>query len=105
MAEADPRVEHNEAAKQYEVRVDGALALLQYERDGDRMICTHTEVPDALEGRGIGSLLAKTALDDAREGHLRVVPRCPFVRVYIERHPEYAPLVDPEYARRGRRDT
>lgn len=100
MAVDDLNVEHNEAASQYEVQVEGATALLQYEREGDRVICTHTEVPDALEGRGIGSLLARTALDDAREQHLRVVPRCPFVRAYIERHPEYADLVDPSYGRR-----
>ena len=64
-----------------------------YDRDGDRIVFTHTLVPASLEGRGIASVLARTALDDARSRHLRVVPLCPFVRDYIERHPEYQELV------------
>src|SRR4051795_9653597 len=83
----------NEAAHQFEVHVDGLLARLMYERAGGRLILIHTEVPDALAGRGIGSALARTALDDAGARQLRVVPRCPFVRSYIERHPEYRSLV------------
>ena len=93
MADASLTVTNNEVAQQFEVDVGGLLARLVYERTGGRIILIHTEVPAALEGRGIGSLLARTALDDAGARQLRVVPRCPFVRSYIERHPEYRGLV------------
>jgi uncharacterized protein len=61
-----------------------------YRREGDRVVFTHTEVDDAFEGRGVGSVLVRTALDAVREEGLRVVAECPFVRSYVERHPEYA---------------
>jgi len=60
---------------------------------GGRVNFIHTEVPAGLEGHGVGSLLARTALDDARARQLRVVPSCPFVRGYIRRHPEHRGLV------------
>jgi predicted GNAT family acetyltransferase len=86
-------VTNNEAEHQFEARVDGQLAVLVYNRNGDRIVFTHTLVPEVLEGRGIASVLARTALEDARARRLRVVPLCPFVRGYIERHPEYRTLV------------
>ena len=63
-----------------------------YRRYPDRIVFTHTVVDDAFEGRGVGSTLVRAALDAVREEGLRVVPQCPFVRSYIERHPEYADL-------------
>jgi predicted GNAT family acetyltransferase len=63
-----------------------------YRRHSDRIVFTHTVVDDAFEGRGVGSTLVRAALDAARDEGLRVVPQCPFVRSYIERHPEYADL-------------
>ena len=54
---------------------------------------THTEVPRALEGKGVGNVLAKTGLEWARSEGLRVIPICPFVAAYIARHPDYADLV------------
>jgi predicted GNAT family acetyltransferase len=87
-------VQRNEAAQRYETVVEGSPAIIQYEQDGDRIVFLHTEVPEALEGRGIGSALARAALEDARDRNLTVVPRCPFVRAYIRRHPEYETLLD-----------
>jgi uncharacterized protein len=63
-----------------------------YRRYPDRIVFTHTVVDDAFEGRGVGSTLVRAALDAVRDEGLRVVPQCPFVRSYIERHPEYADL-------------
>ena len=78
----------------YEVTVDGELAgFAEYrDRDGARVF-THTEVLDAFEGKGIGSELARGALDAARGSGVRVVARCPFIARYIERHGEYADLL------------
>ena len=93
MADIDVR----DAAEQtrYEIRVDGELAgFAQYHDRAHRRVFVHTEIDDAFEGQGLGSKLASAALDDVRERGLRVVPLCPFIARYIERHPAYADLVD-----------
>ncbi len=89
----DVTVTDNEAARRYEAHVDGQLALLQYRRSGDRLDLVHTEVPEELEGQGIGGALARFALEDARSHHWTVIPSCPFVASYIRRHSEYQDLV------------
>jgi predicted GNAT family acetyltransferase len=88
-----PNVVHNEAEHRFEVHQDGELAVALYQREGSMIVFTHTGVPESMEGAGVGSALAKTALDYARDNHLLVLPLCPFIRSYIERHPEYQPLV------------
>jgi predicted GNAT family acetyltransferase len=92
---ADVEVRKNEPENRYEAYVDGELAgFAAYEVDDERIVFTHTEVADAFEGMGVGSALARGALDDVRaNGNRRVVPRCPFVRSWIERHPDYQDLV------------
>jgi len=87
---------HNAEESRYEGWVDGELAgLAAYRLDEPRIVFTHTEVEDAFEGKGIGSAITRFALDDVRErGELRVVPQCPFVSSWIERHPGYQDLVD-----------
>jgi predicted GNAT family acetyltransferase len=90
-----PPVEHDETSKQFQLRIDGHLALIQYARSGDRIVFLHTEVPPPLEGRGVGGRLARAALDYARDHKLSVVSRCPFVAAYIRKHPEYQALVPP----------
>ena len=67
--------------------------MIAYRDAGGVRYYTHTEVPQALEGRGIASLMAKVVLDEAQAENLTIVPLCPFVRGYIERHPQYKPLV------------
>jgi predicted GNAT family acetyltransferase/glutaredoxin len=82
------------AAHRYELILDGQrIGLLAYRRRDDRVALTHTEVSPECEGRGFGSRLAAAALDDARRQGLVVVPLCPFITHYIERHPEYRDLV------------
>lgn len=89
-------VVHNEQQSRFEVSQEGQLAILEYRRVGNQILFTHTGVPSALEGRGIGGALAKRGLDYARDQKLEVVPLCPFVRGYIERKPEYQSLVKQE---------
>jgi len=88
-------VRDNRQARRYEIEADGHVAATWYRLRPGVITFTHTEVPSALEGRGIGSALAKGVLDDARRRGLKVVPLCPFVAAYIERHPEYRDLVVP----------
>lgn len=86
-------VENNRREARYELTVDGEVAIAAYQIDGDTIVFDHTVVPDALEGRGIGSKLVAHALDDARAQGMRVVPNCAFVAAFIERQPDYADLV------------
>jgi len=87
-------VADNPAEHRYEAFVGGALAGYAEYRDGPgRRIFTHTKVDDAFEGHGVGGALASAALDDVRAAGLEVVPRCPFIAAYIDRHPQYADLV------------
>ncbi|MBI2764408.1 MAG: N-acetyltransferase [Chloroflexi bacterium] len=93
MDDKDLVVRDNPARERYEVSYGGQTAELAYRVDGGRIVLIHTGVPAALEGHGIAGRLAKFALDDARARGLRVVPQCPYVRAYLEKHPEYADLV------------
>lgn len=86
-------VSNNEAAHRYELKVDGHLAIAAYRLRPGRITFTHTEVPDAVGGRGVGTRLVKAALDDARAQGLKVVPACPFVKRYVDRHPEEQDLL------------
>jgi predicted GNAT family acetyltransferase len=88
-----PDVVRNAEAQRFEVHLEGHLAELDYSRSGDTITFTHTGVPDAMAGRGIGGALARAALEYARTEGLDVVPLCPFVRGYIDKHAEYQPLV------------
>jgi predicted GNAT family acetyltransferase len=89
----DVVLRHDEAHKRFEARLDGETAVASYMRVRDTYIFTHTEVPEAFEGQGVGSRLVRYALDHVKaEGH-SVAPLCPFVKGYIERHPEYKSLV------------
>ena len=92
---SDVQVTNNEAEKRYEARVDGRLAgSAYYDTADDLIVFTHTEVDDDYEGQGVGSTLARAALDDVRaDGRRKVVPRCPFIKGWIDRHPDYADLV------------
>ncbi|HKL25101.1 MAG TPA: GNAT family N-acetyltransferase [Desulfuromonadales bacterium] len=86
-------VEHKPDEQQFQTRAEGHLAHLDYRRDADVLTLEHTEVPAALEGRGIGSSLAREALEFARREKLKVLAPCSFVAAYIERHPEYQSLL------------
>lgn len=90
---SDLQIRDNSEKRRIETEVEGHLAVIEYRLAGGKIYYLHTKVPAELEGRGIASQLARFALDLAREQDLKVVPRCPFVAAFIERHPEYQPLV------------
>jgi uncharacterized protein len=80
----------------YEIRDgDRVLGLAAYQRRGDTVVFTHTEVAPDVGEDGLGSRLVRAALDDVRSKGGSVVPQCPFVRGWIERHQDYADLVVP----------
>ena len=88
-------VRNNTAEKRYELTVEGHLAATYYKIANGVITFVHTEVPDALAGRGVGSKLVKGALDQVRADGLKVVAQCPFVKAYIGKHAEYADLLAP----------
>ena len=86
----------NADASQYEVLLDGELVgFVAYHRTPDGVLLPHAEVRADLNGQGIGSALAKGALDDIRRQGQQAVPLCPFIVAYVAGHPEYADLVAP----------
>jgi predicted GNAT family acetyltransferase len=87
-------VRDNEAEQRFEIWVDGDLAgFSRYQRMGTDYALTHTEIDDRFEGQGLGSALVSSILGTMREAGVKVLPYCPFVRSYIDRHPEHLDLV------------
>ena len=94
---AHTEITRNDEASRYEAIVDGALAgFAEYTLTSQTITFTHTEVDSDYEGQGVGSTLAQGALDDAiRRGDRRIKVVCPFIRAWIERHPDYQHLLEP----------
>jgi predicted GNAT family acetyltransferase len=92
-------VHDNKDARRYELQTEAGMAFAEYRPAGPAVMFTHTEVPEEMEGQGVGSRLVKAALDDVMAQGKKVIPMCPFVAGYISQHKEYLELVDP--AQRG----
>jgi predicted GNAT family acetyltransferase len=86
-------VRDNAQRHRFELEAEGHTAFSDYKRDGKVITITHTEVPPALGGKGVGTRLVRGLLDLIRADGAKVVPVCPFVKGYIEKHPEYAGLL------------
>lgn len=86
-------VHDNTARHRFELEADGHIAFSEYKRAPGLITITHTEVPKELGGRGIGTALAHGLMALIRAEGIKVKPLCPFVKAYIEKHPEYADLV------------
>jgi predicted GNAT family acetyltransferase len=84
---------NNKEIRQFETTVDNSVALIEYTISDNRIFLTHTEVPDALKGRGIGSLLVKETLEEIERLNLQVIPACKFVKRFIQKNPEYRRLL------------
>ena len=88
----------NPAAQHYEAKLEGrVVAFIEYRDDSSVRSLTHTKVNPDLEGQGIGSQLVKFALEEIRSSGSSLVPVCPFVATYVQRHREYAELVAPAH--------
>jgi uncharacterized protein len=86
-------VRNNSALRRFELDADGHTAVAHYRLSPPIITFTHTEVPTELSGRGIGSALARGALEIVRAEGLKVVAQCPFIRDFIEKHPEFQDLL------------
>jgi uncharacterized protein len=92
----DLQMRDNTDLRHYEARDEtGVVAFIEYRQSGSARLLTHTEVNEAMEGKGVGSDLVRYALEDIKARGERVVPMCPFVAAFMQRHREYTDLVDP----------
>ena len=88
-----PTIRDNTALSRFELDDSGVTVVLNYTLSGNVMTLAHTETPVAARGRGLASRLVEAVLQQARARGLKIVPRCPFVGDYLEKHPEFRDLV------------
>ncbi len=86
---------NNPAHHRYQLAVDGHIAATYYSIANGVITFIHTEVPPELGGKGLGSKLIRGALDQVRVDGLKVIAQCPFVKAFIDKHPDYADLLQP----------
>ena len=87
------KIHDNSALKRFELEADGHTASMYYHVEPGTITLLHTEVPPAVEGRGIGSELVRGTLEMIRATGLKVIVKCPFVSAYMGKHPEFNDLV------------
>ena len=87
-------VRDNKAQSRFELDVDGGIAFASYRLTPSAVIITHTETPRAMRGRGVASELVEGALQLIRADGRKVIAGCSFVVDYLQRHPEYADMVE-----------
>jgi uncharacterized protein len=88
-----PTIRDNTALSRFELAAGGVTVFMNYRLAGNVISLDHTETPVAARGRGLASQLVEGVVQIARARGLKVVPRCPFVRAYFDKHPEIADLV------------
>jgi predicted GNAT family acetyltransferase len=97
---AEPDLRDNPTAHRFELRIgDTVAAYAEYNVLAHALLFTHTEVMPEFEGQGLGSRLAKFALDEVRQRGLKAVPACQFIAGYLRKHAEYQDLVADEHKR------
>jgi predicted GNAT family acetyltransferase len=93
----DPDIRDDRDAHRYRLDIEGQTAVVIYNEVAGGLLITETLVPKNLEGRGIASRMARHVLTEARMRGLRILPTCPFFAGFVQKHPEYADVVDPGY--------
>ena len=95
---------HNEEKKCFQFEIDGHVPRIEYIQTKDEIYLTHTEVPKQLEGQGVGGALVAAALREVELLGKALVPLCPFVAMYIKRHPDWKRIVKKGIKQRSRYD-
>ena len=91
MSELDIKREESTTKGRWFVEIDGHVAEMTYSRASPTLIIVdHTELPEALRGRGLGPALALNAVETARSEGFKIMPLCPFMRAQMDRHPDWA---------------
>ena len=93
MKHANINLTQNEAVNRFEILIEDNIAFIEYKLTDSILFLTHTEVPSALEGKGVGSAIVTKTFDYAQEKGYKIVPLCSFIQKYLKRHPEWKDLV------------
>ena len=92
-------IKNNTHRHRFELETDGKLSIVEYQQvDDETLALTHTEVDPSLEGHGVGSTLVEGVLQYIEQHDQKIVPLCPFVSVYLKRHPDWNRLVSTAYS-------
>lgn len=95
----EAKVHNNHHHHRFELEIDGKLSIIAYQEIDDQTLAiVHTEVDRSLEGKGVGSRLVAGMLSYVEDHDLKIVPLCPFVAAYLERHPDWNRVVSTEYS-------
>ncbi|HMI06429.1 MAG TPA: GNAT family N-acetyltransferase [Flavobacterium sp.] len=97
MMAGKPELINNEAQSQFEIHVDGQVAFIEYAIEDRKIYLTHTEVPESLQGNGIGSALVRLVLQYIKKNHLVLFPLCSFVAHYVDNHTEWHSILSEGY--------
>jgi hypothetical protein len=89
----------NTGSSRLELEIEASTAFIEYKLSGHTLFLIHTEVPKELEGKGVGGAIVQKALQYAKDNDYKIVPICPFVRSYLERHKEWNAIVAPDAER------
>ncbi|MGH6809068.1 MAG: GNAT family N-acetyltransferase, partial [Ensifer adhaerens] len=84
----------NVAASRFELAVGDEIATAYYRNEDGRVVLTHTEVPQALSGQGVGTRLARGVFETLRQRQARIIARCPFMAAFAAKHTEYSAMLD-----------
>lgn len=84
----------NVAASRFELAVGDEIAMAYYRNEDGRVVLTHTEVPQALSGQGVGTRLARGVFETLRQRQARIIAKCPFMAAFAAKHPEYSAMLD-----------
>jgi len=84
----------NSDKNQFEMVIDGVTARIEFQQMDEKMALTHTEVPRELEGRGVATAIIEKTLVYLEENGLKLIPLCPFVIAYLEKHPEWKRILN-----------
>ncbi|MFD2936485.1 GNAT family N-acetyltransferase [Spirosoma flavum] len=91
-------IKNNTHRHRFELETEGKISIVEYQHvDDETLALTHTEVDSSLEGHGVGSQLVEGVLEYIDQNNLKIVPLCPFVVVYLKRHPDWNRLVSTAY--------
>ena len=98
----DNPIKNNTHRHQFEMETDGKRSVIVYENvDDETLALVHTEVDPSLEGQGVGSKLVEGVLQYIEQNNLKIVSLCPFVSVYLKRHPDWNRVVSTTYTGGG----
>lgn len=94
----DNQLFRNDEKKRFELEVEGHTAFIEFIIDKDNvMYLTHTEVPNALGGKGVGKSIVEKTLNYIKDNGYTLAPLCPFVAAYLKRNPDWKPILAKGY--------